>query len=346
MMKRLGCSLIALCLLAACITEIDFEADDTQFIAINGVISNNPTERLITFYENVPTNAGISGKLLKDGQVIAELEPVKRRSLRVPDVVRIEEGAAYQLEIATSEGEVYMTQPQTVLPPRRPASLSMDIESRLLEGKDGTLFEQNFINVFAEMQVAEQEAPFFVRLQMDESWAFMEVDDPRVEGDSIFLCYIERDISTFPSAVWSSGNQAPGLKQVLVASRVVDNSFLRKHYFNVYTYPITELAHTYYRNAQKIIQNSGTLLDEIPAALKGNVFDKNDPERQVFGLVEFAIPDTIRLPVNGLTVRIPDPCGVDQPCANPRPDGTLPFCECADCLLIPGSSYQKPSYFE
>lgn len=347
MNRFLSVLLLGFLLLPSCITEVDFEEKETQFIAINGIISNNPGERSITFYENVPTARSIEGTLYKNGNPEAVLEEVNSRTLALPNALELEAGATYHVEITTSDGELYRSQPQEVQAPRDVQTLSMELVFRSIptENNPDVLVETPFLDLFATIPLTDQEAPLFLRFQIDESWAYREVDDQRIEGDPLFLCYIERGISTFPTSVWSSGGVSGPEAVAQVGTREVDQSFLLKHYLNVYTYVINEQAYNYYLNAQTLVSNTGTLVDEIPAALRGNLEDANDPEELVYGLVEFALADTARLAINGVNARIVNNCEGPEPCPPPRPDGSLPFCPCANCLLIEGASYDKPDYF-
>ena len=346
---------LGLCLLlcASCITEVDFASEESQFVAINGVISNSPTERVLTFFQNVNTSAGIDANLYKNDVLETQLQVGRKGELltmTIPDGVQIEEGASYHIEVITESGDVYMSEPQLVVKGKKPQALSTIMDQQLFQELGGDYTEKNFINVEVDYPVSDQDDPLFMRFQIDESWAYQEVDDPRKSGDPMFLCYIERGVSTFPTKVWSTGGLSPGVQTFRVASRVVDESFLLKHYLNVYTYQINEKAYNYYRNAQKIVENTGTLVDEIPAALEGNIYNANDEKELVFGFVEFGIPDTSRIFVNGINTRLENPCDIPEPCLPPvaAPGGLppfFPFCPCADCLLISGATLEKPPYF-
>lgn len=331
-----------------CVTPIDFESQDSQFVAISGVISNNPQERRITVFENVQTNTEISGNLYKNGELEAPLVQIQRRTLGVPPSVVIEPGATYHIEIITNSGDIYMSEPQEVFVPRKPEMLKAEVFPQNFTRENGAIVEGHGINVLAEMAVSEQNNPYFVRLQMGEAWQYQEVADPRAASNdsTLFTCFITKGIRNFPPQIWTSAGKQIGNQEVLVANREVDQSFLLRHYFNVYTYPISEKAYTYYENTQKITENSGTLLDEIPAAIRGNIFNANNEKEIVYGFVEFSVPDTSRMFVDGLNITIQNTCGVPQPCLMPTFGVPLPDCPCANCLFIEGASYERPAYFQ
>lgn len=86
-------------------------------------------------------------------------------------------------------------------------------------------------------------------------------------------------------------------------------------------------------------------MDEIPAAIKGNIYNVNDDEKFVYGFVEFVLPDTSRTFVNGLNLILPNACDIEFYCPHPSTPG-IAANPCTDCLVLEGATYEKPDYFK
>ncbi|GAA0879924.1 hypothetical protein GCM10009119_28930 [Algoriphagus jejuensis] len=80
---------------------------------------------------------------------------------------------------------------------------------------------------------------------------------------------------------------APGTKITqIVAKKLVDQSFLSRHYFNVRQLSISKDAYEYWRRVREIVNNTGSVFDTPPAPIKGNMYSVNDPDEVVLGYFE------------------------------------------------------------
>lgn len=335
--------------ITSCVSEFDFSPERTQFIIISGVISNNPSERSIKMIEHIPTHGRINGKLFKNGGLETHLEFWDFRELGLPDDIVIEAGASYHIEITSDDGEVFQSKPQVIQLPYKIAGLRTEISPKEIKGQNGNIRQGYGVNVIAQINVLEaQQEPIYLRFHMGESWAFREIDDPRIEGDTIYTCYFIRDNHDFIPQIWTNHGRVSGLNEVFVADREIDESFMYRHYFNVYSYRITRDAFEYYKKAKSLSKRSGLLIDEIPAPIEGNIFSLSG-EKLVYGLVEFALVDTTHIYMDSveISVAIPLACNEPNPCPPPPEDANQPLdpCPCADCLLL-GARYERPDYFK
>lgn len=333
-------------LLLSCKTEIQLDTEFESFVVIGGVITNSSLERIISVTATdglgQPTPVGASGSLFKNGVKVRALDLIGTGQLVVPDRVKIEEGAEYFVEIETADGNIYRTEPQVVAQRRKTDSLSFGISQRVVgENSTGSPRLGPFVDIYAHVEVEDgnglRPKPNF-RWQVDEAWEVRET------GGELRTCYPNNPVWEFPSSLLAARNAQIGSNSVLVASRKIDDSFLHKHYFNVYLHPIDARASEYYRQIERLVSDKGTIYDEILALVKGNVFNVDKPEERVMGYVEFSLADTVRISITRSQTRqqildfcteLEDPCGFSEKC------------RCFDCEAVYGTrSLNRPAYWE
>ncbi len=341
-MKNFIYILLLFALSMGCLTEINFD-DGSEATIISGVITNSQDERSIF----VTRSKGIDpeyrlleapGVIYKNGELEVELIQQKAGVLSVPPSFKVEAGATYYVEITTQNNQTYQSRPQEVPAKRRTDSLSFEIVQRQIGiNINGETIDQFFVEVFAHILIPEQEDTLYYKWQVDESWNFI--------SDSA-TCYLTKNVSETPVVIQTSLGLPKGLLAIQITSEEADIDFFYKHYFNVYLHSIDEELYTYYEKVQRLTENTGTLYDEVPAPIKGNVFLSSGEDEFVAGNIEFSLVDTLRLPIKNedLEIRLFNVCETDEPCII-LPD-IVPPCVCRDCRKRPGFGTLKPYYWE
>src|SRR5690606_27742860 len=74
----------------------------------------------------------------------------------------------------------------------------------------------------------------------------------------------------------------------IVAKRIIDESFLSRHYFNVRQTSISKSAYEYWRKVRELVNNTGSVFDTPPAPIYGNVSNVDDDTEVVLGYFEVA----------------------------------------------------------
>lgn len=361
MKKNLIALIGVVLILASCVTEIQFDTEVENFLVIGGVISNSPTEKVITVSRTTgvgtqPAPVQATGQVFKDGAPWRELDILAPGELALPAFLDIEEGASYVIEIITEDGSTYRSEPQVVQPLLKTENLSFDVSTRV----SGINFEGNpifrrFVDVYATVTIPAPSGADIrpnYRWQVDESWLVEEIPNA-IENPDLINCYVTNSVGEFPSTVLNIEDISAGESIVLVAIRLLDTSFRKRHYFNVYLHSIDTRAVQYYQNSQRLVSNNGTIYDEVPALVKGNLFNVDDPSERVLGYVEFSLSDTTRLAIDygQINEEVFYYCeDSDDPCPQlPLPQGgtTRANCECFECDSIYGQqTRQRPFYWE
>lgn len=334
--------LILLFTLDGCVSEIDFELNNSSFIIIDGVITNSADERSIYVRERsgdktANISLDVSGKLFKNGNFLVDLEP-ENNALTVPERIIIEVGESYHVEVRIGEDESYVSLPQKVMPAVRTDSLTFDLERKPLETQ-GNAPPQTalFVNLYAHITIPEvQEDRVYYRWQVDESWSF--VDQP--DGNPFQVrktCYFTRNFRLNESTIFEGNSLAGGAVQILIDDTPFGESFHQRHYFNAYAHAITEEAYIFYEKVQNSTQAQGDLFQEVPAPIQGNIRNVKG-EGTVLGFVEFSLADTQRVAV------VPGFLG-RQVILSCDPGGAANS-SCFNCLLKVGASLERPFYWD
>ncbi|RMG22691.1 MAG: DUF4249 domain-containing protein [Bacteroidetes bacterium] len=343
MMKRYGW--IWLLLLTACVSEIDYEPQTDTYTAISGVITNSVGERSIFVQQyqgfglkGIPLAA--TGRVYKNGSEATELIPIRPGELAVPLTFAVEEGASYHLEISLDNGRQYKSLPVLVPPRLQTDSLTFELEERL-DGysQAGAPIFVWYVDVYAHVTLPEKDAPQpYFKWQVDESWSFVS---------SLRTCYIPIGVEENPVTILGPEGLQPGKASVRIATRALGKEFLDVHYYNAYLHAIDEKTYDFYRKARQLSSEVGSLYDQVPGPLQGNVYSVGSTDKFVVGNVEFSLVDTLRLRIErqDIDLRIYNQCGAAIPCPITGPGPRA--CACNDCVSVYGFNSQvKPWYWD
>ncbi len=81
-------------------------------------------------------------------------------------------------------------------------------------------------------------------------------------------------------------NSPGGKSTQVIAKRIVDISFLSRHYFTVRQLSISKDAYDYWRKVRELLNNTGSVFDSPPAPIQGNLYNVNNPDEVVLGYFE------------------------------------------------------------
>lgn len=358
-------------LLSHCVSPLDLpEGEVRPAVILSGLISNSQAQRSFQLYRNVGLSgerqpiSGATGEVFRDGAAWAELIEVEPGRYLLPRGFPIEAGRTYHVALTLDDGTSYQSTPVQVPERLRTDSLSFAKERRVVgvSRTTGGPLRREVVEVYAHVTLPDpEEAVFYYRWQVDQVWAFTEIAKPASERapgepDRVQTCYLRREESENPSTLLSSEGLGQAAIRVPVFSQIINQEFAERHYINVYLHAITEEAHEFYEQLERLEAIDGSLYDEIPAAVRGNVANAADSSDFVLGFVEFSLADTARLWLDpgrlGEPIRRPClPVGGVSPCNPPpsrSPNDTTPyFCRCWDCDQIYGfQTLVRPGFWE
>jgi hypothetical protein len=338
--------------MAACTEVIEFKTERAGGqLVIDGSISTGqgPFELYLgttasTDRKTLPVTDATVSLLDEQGRVEA-YQHMGEGQYRIPaGRFRAAIGGTYHIRIALSDGRVYESERETI--PDLSAqldSLNFNFTEREELNEYGNIILVPIVNATVDLAVEQPaEASSFYRFDVEEVYRLSPTDFPDPFGSIPPECYVftRPDLSTF-ALLAVNGAQSRIVPDVEVAATRLDYRFDEKHYFTVYLRSLTESAYVFWDQVDQTLSAVGTIFDTPPAAVKGNIYNINDPDEQVLGYFSAMSGDTIRaalLPED--TPFLPyyecrySPAKQDYP---PR---------CLDCSSVAGATYEKPDYFK
>ena len=330
-----------------CIDPIEFTGPDADFnLVVTGVITNSPGQRTISLsyqqpidiFQNrdtIPPDASIN--LFEDGALIAAFSQISSQKYELDDSVLLEEGKSYHIEIQFFNGSKYASVPELVRPAITPDSLTLAFERREIDTNAGTTLRRWFLDVMVNNTIPSTgEKPYF-RWAIEEDWEVVELstDNP---FDVQRTCYFNTSPNSLAVTIMDGNEFQAGPVAKAVAARVPGDAYKDRHVFSVYQHQISPEAYTFYERVDRLVNQTGTLFDQLPAAIPGNVSNVNAPEERVLGYVEFSLVDTSRIWIR----RTDFPFTIPLTCVDPNASPRL----CIECILIPGATYEKPYFWD
>lgn len=249
------------------------------------------------------------------------------------------EGLEYYLEIFIGE-RVYRSRPQRMPETIGSDKLSYTFERARLEDNP----EAALISIQSEVTLPDQVGDYYLRWAVDEAYFWDLTFFPNPFNTPPPPCYVF-EISDPERITLVNGdllNKPGGKSTQVVAKRLVDQSFLSRHYFNVRQLSIDKEAFEYWTKVRELVNNTGSVFDTPPAPIRGNLFNANDPEEVVLGYFEVAKAKVSRI----YTVRGDVPYFLEEICTYvPGKRATEYKPTCLSCNAFPNSTTQLPDWW-
>lgn len=249
-------------------------------------------------------------------------------------VIRATPGQSYHIEVVLEDGRQYRSEPDTIPFQEGAVQLTsrLDTSARRLD-------------LYADAQIAEGEAPSFLRWDIRDSYLFEPTDFPDPFNSVPPPCYIDAPFFEQRKILFN-GEESP-ISEVVdqyIASREVEYTFKQLHYIRLDLVGMSHRAYQFWEQVNQATGQNGSATDPPPAPVRGNIFNENDPEEEVLGFFEATtLIDTAMLSFSPGDF----PWRFDPYCEfrEDRPyQGQYPS-NCQNCLNIPFSSYQRPTWW-
>jgi hypothetical protein len=349
-LKKILPHFFILMLTAQCLVPLDIDTDQTKgILVISGQIST--IEDMSTIYlgitaetERMPIPIPNATVILNDDQsgtyqYHADLERPGFYSANLKGTP----GTTYFIEITLSSGKVYRSIPEKLPESAGYDSIYYKIETRDFVDGEGAQTTVRFFNLFSKSRLLPAEKPLFVKWSVREDYIFIPTDFPDPFGNIPPNCFVSQNADP-QRIVLYNGEEATAslLPEFLLASRVLDFTFLGRHYFTTYQSSITSEAYAYWQKVNLVANQVGTIFDTPPAKITGNLYNIDDEDEIIFGYFQSVNQTQSRffmLP-NDLPFALSPYCRYD---ARKQPNEYPTIC--IDCTKAPNSSYRRPDWF-
>jgi hypothetical protein len=262
-----------------------------------------------------------------------------------------EVGKAYFIEIDNGT-TTYQSDPEIMPEVIVPDSAFWDAGKQTSLSSQGIVTAISTIDAFVSTPLKRKNTEGYLRWRVDDAFQFTTQPSCTPFGNTE-TCYYSKQSS--PQIVNILSSRETGLEKsnkIKLISEPVEPyfKFNELHYFSVYQFSITEKAYDYWRQYNAIVDQNGSIFDRVPAAIKGNVYNKNDKNDRILGYFEVAAGAITRTFTRGGEVREKFPSMLDKDAQCPMFVQLSRFWwinACCDCLYIKATNATKtkPSYW-
>ena len=238
---------------------------------------------------------------------------------------RAQEGKSYMLQVEL-DGKVYRSKSEKV-----PKLGAVDVLSFTFEEEPfRTDVPENVFKVFSETTLPDTKDPIYLRWTIEETylWPLAWLKGTGIPPPQPPPCFISDRIEPNRINLFDGSGTSTRNSTLVLARRVVDNSFQYPFFVTVKQLSITRDAYNYWERIKIVINNQGSLFDIPPAPVNGNIFNVKDSEETVLGYFEVAKTTTSRIYTTNADVPfyLLDPCQFIPS----TPDDAYPA-ECRSC---------------
>ncbi|MDG1278735.1 MAG: DUF4249 family protein [Algoriphagus sp.] len=319
--------LLVVVLLGSCVEKIDFPLNrGVEKLIVSGQINNLDEPQYVYLSETTsadrePLLSGnyfvlndlprpVSGALIslksdqRESWTYRMIEPGK---YELSNFGGLESGVAYHIEIAV-EGRSCRSEPEVFTEVIGTDNLSYTFDRGVFQNQPETAF----ITIQTAVTLPEQVGDYYLRWDVDEAyyWDLTFFPNPfnRGPGDCYVFDFPDPERITLLNG--DLLNRPGGISTQIVAGRIVDQSFLSRHYFNIRQTSTSKASYDYWRKVRELVNNTGSVFDTPPAPIKGNLRNVNVADEVVLGYFEVANVNVTRI----YTTRADVPYFIEEVC--------------------------------
>lgn len=342
--------IILSCFFFQCLEPFEFDIDDSEVekvLVVDGVLSNSSGPHTVTLSRTQPfgskfldpvTGASISLNNEFDFEEVGE-------GRYILDNFQARMGDSYSIQISLSDGKEYISAAASMPPSVKPDSSFVRYEQDIFTTLTGNERLSKVINVYLDTPLPNREngQEYYLRWITEGLSVFPEESCGGLHIPK--TCYVIDPPNAQNLILQSSENIAGNrlVKQfVAQKSQYTNSEFKALYVFSTYQYSITKESFEYWSDLKSLANQSGTVFDLPPAALQGNVVNQDDPEELVLGYFDVAAIDTIRAKVIGAEFRE----NINGVMTCPQFSRFRWPSECCQCLVLEGSTTERPAWLD
>jgi hypothetical protein len=332
-----------------CLSPIDIDGDNIGgSLVVSGQISTLAEQSIVQLGRTAATErlpfplSGATVTLWDDaGNSQSYTEDLFQPGTYLLENATAEVGRAYHIQVVTPEG-IYESVPEIM--PDAAGSITTDYEVVYEDYTDGegTVTNNPFVKVYADVTLPESSSAFYIKWNVDEVFLLTPTDFPDPFAYVPPPCFVAQNADPQLITLFDGDLiQQSSFDQTLVASRLVDWTFLERHYFTTYQSRLTKEAFDYWTKVNILANSNGSIFDTPPAEIRGNITNVNNPNEKVHGYFQ-AVNQTydrfFLLPADFPFRLLFEGC-VFESFSTRYPN------RCLECLSVRNSSYRRPTWF-
>ncbi|MHA7129891.1 DUF4249 domain-containing protein [Algoriphagus namhaensis] len=204
----------------------------------------------------------------------------------------VKAGVSYSISISVA-GRTYRSEPEMMPQVIGSDEVSYSFDRGVFKDQPETAF----ISVHTEVTLPEATGGYYLRWDVDEVYYWNLTFFPNPFNKPPPDCYVFGfpDPERITLLNGDLLNRPGGQSSQTVAERVIDQSFLSRHYFNVKQLSISKASYDYWSKVRELVNNTGSVFDAPPAPIRGNLSNVADPGEVVLGYFEVARAKVTRI---------------------------------------------------
>jgi hypothetical protein len=344
-----------LCLIlftSSCLTPIDINTRNVGgIVVISGQVSPLEDRSIIqigTAADEDRLPIPISGALVNlfdsEGNVYPYLESTSRAGYYELNNSTAIPSRAYHIEVILPSGSTYISIPETMPVSVGTLTTNFEVVEEEFIDWEGTVSQLDFLKIYTNSQLPTGSSKGHFRWSVEEAYLLSPTDFPDPFGSIPPPCIVSQNAD--PQRITLHDQSTSSITQIdqkLIASRLIDFSFLERHYFTSYQSALSDDAFEYWKKVNILANQVGSIFDTPPAKIKGNIFNLTNNQEEVLGYFQavnesydrfFTLPHLLPIEVQ---VRKCDFTGSFNPLNYPT--------RCINCLTVRNSSYTRPDWF-
>ncbi|MDH4298835.1 MAG: DUF4249 domain-containing protein [Cyclobacteriaceae bacterium] len=349
---RSGFKMICLVLCCNCVTPVEIPVDKVGGqLVVSGQVSNIQEQNIVQLGLSADTDrlpyplSGATIALIDDagGYSYYEEDYSNPGSYLLANTAGIP-GRVYYIQITTPNGAVFESVAERM--PDAAGQITTHHEFLLEEYTDleGTVLTDQFIKIYTNSSLPTNIGESYLKWGIEEAFLLTPTDFPDPFGVVPPPCFIVQNADPQRIPLFNSESlNTQTIDNLLIGSRIVDWSFLEKHYFTTYQTSMTKEAYEYWEKVNILANQVGSIFDTPPAAINGNVFGVSNSSIKALGYFQAVNQtyDRFYTHVNDLPFQLTSTTCTYGPY---RSYESYPY-RCLDCPSVRNSSYKRPSWF-
>ncbi len=338
----------------ACIDQIELEIDpdeNPELLVVDGLITVGDGPFTIKIFKTVERGSNrfeaaavLEARVENDlgqSEILFQQEPGV--FLLQGETIKGEIGRSYQLFFSLADGRTYQSSVEKLLPVSTIERMYTDVAYEEQYDENGGQIFRSFAKFEADLNLSSLPESPFMRWEVDRWWSITEPYRPLVPAK---ICYISdpprrEGIQLFDGR----GITASSWNGQEVTSVQIDFRFYQKSYINVFLYSLTPDAFDYWSRVDRVINQTGTIFDSPPAAVRGNVINEDAPFEPVMGYFGASAVDSFFHPVQRQDLAVYQ--NIQWLCSLPEFSNLYGrISPCTDCLVVPLSQVERPYFFD
>lgn len=253
-------------------------------------------------------------------------------------------GRTYFIQIDLADGGTYKSIPEKLPEAAIQESVYYNIVKKKSTDGEGDVVLQDFFEIFSNSKLLPAEEPTYLKWSIEEAFLLSPTDFPDPFGIIPPPCYVVQNADPQRIVLFNGSEvTTTSIENLLVGSRIIDWSFLEKHYFTIYQSSITRDAYDYWRKVNIVANQVGTIFDTPPAYIVGNIVSTTNSKEKTLGYFQATNQTYNRFEV--FSTDLPFPLTV-KTCTYTGSYNSLDYpTRCIDCTSVRNSSYIRPDWF-